>query len=66
MLSKISICKSCACDSAFSASSTAARTSCPADHICKWPLRANASPLKPADPTEHILDWYGHGAQKAE
>eukprot|EP00959_Pyramimonas_sp_CCMP1952_P256217 5351438-Pyramimonas_sp.AAC.1 len=21
---------------------------------------------KPADPTEHILDWYGQGAQKAE
>eukprot|EP00959_Pyramimonas_sp_CCMP1952_P103431 2163120-Pyramimonas_sp.AAC.1 len=20
---------------------------------------------KPAEPTEHILDWYGHGAQKA-
>eukprot|EP00959_Pyramimonas_sp_CCMP1952_P343281 7190655-Pyramimonas_sp.AAC.1 len=27
---------------------------------------AHAIAGKPAEPTEHIVDWYGQGAQKAE
>eukprot|EP00959_Pyramimonas_sp_CCMP1952_P303933 6360669-Pyramimonas_sp.AAC.1 len=69
---------SCACDCAISASSTTARTSCPADHICKWQLRANASPPIYGDThaTEQgdlqillSIFWIGtdkEGAQKAE